>query len=230
MTNRGFCGAKKYWKFAFVHGSGSPAILISSLVIVIVYVFCCEASPTVAWIVSTNYLAVQNSGRKNSVAWSVTRAWDFRLSCHFLVRQLAVVADGVDAESFLRWYDVCRTIRYSFCRILDLSFNRIAKIENLRSLFRLKKLFLENNKIDKIEHVNHLTDLDMLELGSNKIRVSCDVSQRLVQPVPSSPWYQVIENLDGLDKLTALYLGKNKITKIDGLENLKELKLLSIQV
>lgn len=59
-----------------------------------------------------------------------------------------------------------------FFRILDLSFNRITKIEGLNNLLNLKKLFLCSNKISKIEHVNHLTNLTLLELGDNKIRVS----------------------------------------------------------
>lgn len=58
-----------------------------------------------------------------------------------------------------------------FCRILDLSFNRITKIEGLENLLKLKKLFLSSNKIHKIENVNHLVELTLLELGDNKIRV-----------------------------------------------------------
>ena len=56
-------------------------------------------------------------------------------------------------------------------RSLDLSFNRLTKIENLGSLTRLRKLFLIHNKITKIENIDHLVDLEMLELGSNRIRV-----------------------------------------------------------
>lgn len=58
------------------------------------------------------------------------------------------------------------------CRILDLSFNRITKIEGLDNLLNLKKLFLSSNKISKIENLNHLVNLKLLELGDNKIRVS----------------------------------------------------------
>lgn len=57
-------------------------------------------------------------------------------------------------------------------RILDISFNRITKIENLDNLTNLKRLFLINNKITKIENVGHLENLELLELGSNRIRVS----------------------------------------------------------
>lgn len=57
------------------------------------------------------------------------------------------------------------------CRVLDLSFNRIPKVEGLQILTKLKKLFLIHNKIHKMENVGHLVHLEMLEFGSNKIRV-----------------------------------------------------------
>jgi len=57
------------------------------------------------------------------------------------------------------------------CRLLDLSFNRIKKIENISHLHKLKKLFLVNNKISEIDDVSQLTQLTMLELGANRIRV-----------------------------------------------------------
>jgi len=57
-------------------------------------------------------------------------------------------------------------------RLLDLSFNRIRKIENINHLHKLKKLFLVNNKITVIEDISQLTELTMLELGANRIRVS----------------------------------------------------------
>jgi hypothetical protein len=41
---------------------------------------------------------------------------------------------------------------------------------------------------------------------------------------------QVIENLEGLNNLKCLYLGKNKITKIQNLDSLKNLEVLSLQV
>jgi protein phosphatase 1 regulatory subunit 7 len=59
-----------------------------------------------------------------------------------------------------------------FHRMLDISFNRIPKIENLQNCIKLEKLFLVSNKISEIENISHLTSLTMLELGDNKIRVS----------------------------------------------------------
>lgn len=60
---------------------------------------------------------------------------------------------------------------YILYRTLDISFNRISRIENLEGLINLKKLYLVNNKIQKIENLQNLANLEMLELGSNKIRV-----------------------------------------------------------
>lgn len=56
-------------------------------------------------------------------------------------------------------------------RTLDISFNRVRKIENLEGLINLKKIFLCANKISRIENLNHLKNLEHLELGDNKIRV-----------------------------------------------------------
>ena len=61
--------------------------------------------------------------------------------------------------------------------MLDLSFNRIKKIEGFDMLTKLKKLFLVSNKITKIENLSHLKDLEMLELGDNRIRVSIKANQ-----------------------------------------------------
>ena len=58
------------------------------------------------------------------------------------------------------------------CRILDLSFNRLRKIQNIDHLVKLRKLYLCDNKISRIENISTLTELVSLELGANRIRVS----------------------------------------------------------
>ena len=42
--------------------------------------------------------------------------------------------------------------------------------------------------------------------------------------------FQVLENLEQMQHLTALYLGKNKISKICHLEHLPQITVLSLQV
>lgn len=131
-------------------------------------------------------------------------------------------------------------------RTLDISYNGIRKIANLEALEKLTKLFLANNKIKVIRNLEHMTRLTMLELGANRIRVgsgpapaplcclssyssSCCLSPRPPPPAPRLR-AQTIENLSPLSTLTELFLGKNKITAIDGLSSLVELRVLSLQV
>ena len=58
------------------------------------------------------------------------------------------------------------------CSILDVSFNKIKKLENLNSLVNLVKLFVIHNKISTMTNFSHLNKLTMLELGDNRITVS----------------------------------------------------------
>ncbi|KAJ1670373.1 protein phosphatase regulatory subunit Sds22 [Coemansia sp. RSA 25] len=92
---------------------------------------------------------------------------------------------------------------------LDLSFNKIRRIENIASLTLLSELFFVSNKIQRIENLSNLRMLTNLELGANRIRR--------------------IEGLGELVALEQLYLGKNKISKLEGLEGLSRLRVLSIQ-
>jgi protein phosphatase 1 regulatory subunit 7 len=57
-------------------------------------------------------------------------------------------------------------------RQIDLSYNRIRKIQNLDHLTRLERLFLASNMISKIENLDFSLNLQTLELGFNKITVS----------------------------------------------------------
>ncbi|XP_074820326.1 protein phosphatase 1 regulatory subunit 7 isoform X1 [Natator depressus] len=130
--------------------------------------------------------------------------------------------------------------------ILDISFNLLRHIEGLDRLTQLKKLFLVNNKIGKIENLSNLQQLQMLELGSNRIR---EYSRRSQPPTQVLCWLwrgtqmsnmssvsfhlfgarQAIENTDTLTNLDSLFLGKNKITKLQNLDALTNLTVLSIQ-
>eukprot|EP00920_Eleutheroschizon_duboscqi_P042971 GHVT01102331.1.p1 GENE.GHVT01102331.1~~GHVT01102331.1.p1 ORF type:complete len:256 (-),score=18.06 GHVT01102331.1:578-1345(-) len=93
-------------------------------------------------------------------------------------------------------------------RVLDLSFNKIRKIENISTLVNLEKLYLSSNKITKIENLETLTKLKLLELGENRIRQ--------------------IEGIDLMSDLEELWLGKNKISEL-ALPSLPKLQRLSIQ-
>ena len=73
-------------------------------------------------------------------------------------------------NSFINHSEPCCV--YFVHRVLDLSFNRLSKMENMGTLFNLQKLFLIHNKFTKIENIDHMVNLEMLELGSNRIRVT----------------------------------------------------------
>lgn len=113
-----------------------------------------------------------------------------------------------------------------------MSFNILRKVEGLEQLTSLKKLFLLHNKISSIANLDHFTCLEMLELGSNRIRVRREGlwekggNAQLLICVS----LQVIDNLDALSSLQSLFLGTNKITKLQNLDGLHNLTVLSIQV
>lgn len=49
-------------------------------------------------------------------------------------------------------------------------------------------------------------------------------------PTDALPFSQAIENIDTLTSLDSLFLGKNKITKLQNLDALSNLRVLSMQV
>lgn len=59
---------------------------------------------------------------------------------------------------------------------------------------------LANNKLKEIKSLRNLKQLKKLDLGANRIRVMAE------------------EELSGLENLEELWIGKNKIEKIEGLE------------
>ncbi|OAX41182.1 L domain-like protein [Rhizopogon vinicolor AM-OR11-026] len=95
--------------------------------------------------------------------------------------------------------------------VLDLSFNLLRHVpEALSHLHSLKTIYFVQNKISKITGLGSVGGtLRSLELGGNRIRH--------------------IEGLDALVNLEELWLGKNKLTKLENLSKLSRLKILSLQ-
>ena len=58
---------------------------------------------------------------------------------------------------------------------LDLSFNKIRKIEGLSNNTKIVDLSLANNEIERIENLDGLTELQTLSLSNNKLTVINDV-------------------------------------------------------
>lgn len=96
-------------------------------------------------------------------------------------------------------------------KTLDMSYNVIRSMEEVRFCPNLVQLYLANNKIKVISGLENLTSLKKIDLGANRIR-KMEAKQ--------------FENLVNLEEL---WLGKNKIEMIEGVSNLKSLRRLDVQ-
>jgi protein phosphatase 1 regulatory subunit 7 len=84
--------------------------------------------------------------------------------------------------------------------------------EGLRHLRLLDTVYLVQNRITKIEGLDALgSNLRSLELGGNRIRVCVAVFLTKFHLIVTKN----IEGLDALVNLEELWLGKNKITKLE---------------
>jgi len=97
---------------------------------------------------------------------------------------------------------------FQYLEHLDLSRNKIEKINNLRPLERLKKLNFRENSIKHIENLDHMVNLRELDLSDNKI--------------------MIIQALYNLRRLEVLNLNNNQIDKMEGLDRLKDLVILKL--
>lgn len=84
---------------------------------------------------------------------------------------------------------------------LNLSFNWIAKIENLNSLKRLRELNLAENNIRKIENLDSLLALEKLNLSGNNIS-------------------HLSTGLARLERLSVLRIARNKLSVLREVEHL----------
>lgn len=97
--------------------------------------------------------------------------------------------------------------------MLDLSFNNIRHISRVSHLAKCHTLYFVQNKIASVRPTDLQApiahSLRSLELGGNRLRS--------------------LDNLAQLTNLEELWVGKNKITSMAGLESLHKLRVLSIQ-
>lgn len=100
-------------------------------------------------------------------------------------------------------------------RSLDFSFNSIRHISHLSHLAKLHTLYLVQNKISRVRpgdlDVPLGSNLKSLELGGNRLRVSIISEQISMFNIT----IQTLENIDHLSQLEELWVGKNKITKLE---------------
>lgn len=92
---------------------------------------------------------------------------------------------------------------------LNLSFNKIKKIQNIRQLTWLSKLDLGNNELTRIEGLETLERLQNLHLGYNQLTSTA--------------------GLEKLYNLRSLQLQRNKLTDIANLAQLKNLETLKLE-
>ncbi|WP_080732607.1 leucine-rich repeat domain-containing protein [Porphyromonas gulae] len=113
---------------------------------------------------------------------------------------------------------------------LDLSSNRISKIEGLGGLTSLTELDLSSNQITKLEGLDHLTSLASLDLSENQIRKleGLDSLTSLTKFDLSSNQVSKVEGFDRLASLTELFLLDNQISKFEGLDSLTSLTKLDL--
>ena len=64
----------------------------------------------------------------------------------------------------------CREFQLKTATTLRLEFRLIQKVENLRALLSLRRLFLDNNLIERISGLDSLVHLEWLDLSFNRIR------------------------------------------------------------
>ena len=113
---------------------------------------------------------------------------------------------------------------------LDLSLNRLTQIEGLEQLLNLQSLALGFNQLTRIEGLEQLTKLQSLQLWYNRLTRIEGLEQ-----LPNLQLLNLRDNqltsIEGLEKLTKLFsldLSSNQLTSIEGLEKLTELSFLDL--
>lgn len=118
--------------------------------------------------------------------------------------------------AFLIWKLCC-----GVCRVLDLSFNNIRRIEHLETLVNLRELFLSSNKITKVR----APPKQGQARERSGARVSNDKAAAIIWGLVAlcAFAFAQIEGLSTLKELRTLELGSNRIRVVEGIENLTNL-------
>lgn len=114
---------------------------------------------------------------------------------------------------------------------MDLSFNRIRVVEGLGQLIHLETLYLASNKIQELPsaEMGKLVELRVLEVGANELSVLDNALMKnvnLEQLYLSRNRIRLMYGLDTLANLRILALQNNQIERIEGLEQLRSLEEL----
>ena len=179
-----------------------------------------------------------NTGRQNN----------FSSIPHLLLPRLQELQIRNTGISFLKIAETMPALT-----LLDLSFNKIDRIENLEQFPALTELALHGNFISRIENLDSLNALETLHLTSNRITdienltglsslkylmisdngimeiKNLELLSNLFELDLNRNQIKKIENLDALTNLFYLNLSGNKIAKIENLEKLISLSSLKLQ-
>jgi hypothetical protein len=149
------------------------------------------------------------------------------------------------------WLIVTGLERLNKLQVLNLSYNDIALIDGLSAMVQLKALVLSNNKIAVIENVGKLVNLNSLILSHNMIEeiagldkltnlAKLALAHNRIKVIPSLQNQYLLKELRLNDnkifklppslsinvRLEVLDLGSNRLSKLEDVEPLRELKAL----
>ncbi|KAF4677945.1 WD repeat-containing protein 4 [Perkinsus chesapeaki] len=113
---------------------------------------------------------------------------------------------------------------------IDVSYLRVAKLENLEKCRKLKSLKLIANEIRKLEGLDGCTELEHLELYQNQIKVMENINHLVHLRVLDLSFNKIreIQGISNLKNLEKLYLANNKISSMDSIPYLPNLTLLEL--
>lgn len=109
---------------------------------------------------------------------------------------------------------------------LDLSYRKIAVVENIVCFNSLTTLSLSNNRIKEASNLDHLVSLTSLDLSFNKIENLPRALASLVnlrELSLHSNQLKELSTIDKFDKLSVLNLGRNQISSLDTFLPLRKL-------
>ncbi len=155
-----------------------------------------------------------------------------------------LTCDFIAEKFFHSKFNEIKTMEFPQCGIRQVDFGHSINVSNLDQFDNLRSLNLENNSLTSMSGIIYLKNLKILCLNNNKIE--CIFSKSKSQQNQNSlssmehilPCLEVLHlayngitdivtlQIGRLTSLKALFLQGNEITKIEGLENLRELREL----
>ena len=112
----------------------------------------------------------------------------------------AMIKDALESNGAVEW---------SLAESLDLSFRRIAVIENIVCFGKLQTLSLSNNRIKEASNLSHLVSLTCLDLSFNNIT-------------------SIPEDIAQLNNLRELSLHSNGLKDLKTIDEITQLKVLNV--